>query len=144
TSAAASVVQSQAMSSLLQQKQLPYCHGMPYYLVLEAAVFRKLVMRPAAVTVGDKGRGKSAGKAAAAVAEDLDPVALRALWPRLRVLARCSPGDKYLLVSTLKKMREEGGMEEVIAVTGDGTNDAPALAAADVGFCMATGTPIAK
>ena len=57
------------------------------------------------------------------------------VWPSLRVLARSSPSDKYVLVtgiinSKLSKNRE------VVAVTGDGTNDAPALKAADVGFAM--------
>lgn len=57
----------------------------------------------------------------------------------LRVLARSSPEDKYLLVTGLQKC------DGVVAVTGDGTNDAPALTKADVGFAMGiTGTQIAK
>ena len=49
---------------------------------------------------------------------------------QLRVLARSSPQDKYLLVTGL---RNQGA---VVAVTGDGTNDASALKKADVGFAM--------
>jgi len=57
----------------------------------------------------------------------------------LRVLARSSPEDKYLLVTGMQQC------EGVIAVTGDGTNDAPALKKADVGFSMGiTGTDVAK
>lgn len=59
--------------------------------------------------------------------------------PRLQVLARSSPEDKRVLVKHLKDLGE------VVAVTGDGTNDAPALAAADIGFSMGiSGTEIAK
>ena len=58
---------------------------------------------------------------------------------RMRVLARSVPTDKHRLVTLLK------GRGEVVAVTGDGTNDAPALRAADVGFAMGmTGTEVAK
>ena len=58
---------------------------------------------------------------------------------RLRILARSVPTDKHRLVNLLK------GRGEVVAVTGDGTNDAPALRAADVGFAMGlTGTEVAK
>lgn len=57
----------------------------------------------------------------------------------LRVLARSSPEDKYLLVTGIQ------GCQGVVAVTGDGTNDAPALTKADVGFSMGiTGTDVAK
>lgn len=57
----------------------------------------------------------------------------------LRVLARSSPEDKYLLVTGLSHQGK------VVAVTGDGTNDAPALAKAHVGFAMGiSGTDVAK
>lgn len=52
------------------------------------------------------------------------------ILPNLRVLARSSPEDKLMLVSMLKKQGE------VVAVTGDGTNDAPALRESDVGLAM--------
>lgn len=57
------------------------------------------------------------------------------IWPKLRVLARSSPTDKYTLVKGIieSKLRSN---REVVAVTGDGTNDGPALKMADVGFAM--------
>lgn len=57
------------------------------------------------------------------------------VWPKLRVLARSSPTDKYTLVKGIidSKVSES---REVVAVTGDGTNDGPALKKADVGFAM--------
>lgn len=59
--------------------------------------------------------------------------------PRLQVLARSSPDDKRILAKRLKELGE------TVAVTGDGTNDAPALKMADVGFSMGiTGTEVAK
>ncbi|XP_074024451.1 plasma membrane calcium-transporting ATPase 1 isoform X3 [Numenius arquata] len=66
------------------------------------------------------------------------------IWPKLRVLARSSPTDKHTLVkgiidSTVFEQRQ------VVAVTGDGTNDGPALKKADVGFAMGiAGTDVAK
>ena len=59
--------------------------------------------------------------------------------PRLQVLARSSPEDKRILVETLKSIGE------IVAVTGDGTNDGPALKTANVGFSMGiAGTEVAK
>lgn len=59
--------------------------------------------------------------------------------PRLQVLARSSPDDKRILVERLK------ALGETVAVTGDGTNDGPALRTADVGFSMGiAGTEVAK
>jgi len=59
--------------------------------------------------------------------------------PNLEVLARSSPDDKRTLVARLKHLGE------TVAVTGDGTNDGPALKTADVGFSMGiAGTEVAK
>ncbi|KAL4804155.1 hypothetical protein BDV18DRAFT_36076 [Aspergillus unguis] len=61
------------------------------------------------------------------------------ILPRLQVLARSSPEDKRILVTRLRQMGE------VVAVTGDGTNDGPALKAANIGFSMGiSGTEVAK
>merc|ERR1719412_1561754 len=66
------------------------------------------------------------------------------IWPRLRVLARSQPVDKYTLVKGIIDSTLSAG-REVVAVTGDGTNDAPALKKADVGFAMGiAGTDVAK
>ncbi|KAF1811946.1 calcium-translocating P-type ATPase [Eremomyces bilateralis CBS 781.70] len=69
----------------------------------------------------------------------LDEAARIKLVPDLQVLARSSPEDKRILVQTLKEL------DETVAVTGDGTNDAPALKMSDVGFAMGiAGTEVAK
>jgi Ca2+-transporting ATPase len=60
--------------------------------------------------------------------------------PRLAVLARATPLDKQRLVELIQRASPDA----VVAVTGDGTNDAPALKAATVGFAMNTGSDIAK
>ncbi|PVH77374.1 calcium-translocating P-type ATPase [Cadophora sp. DSE1049] len=66
--------------------------------------------------------------------EDMDK-----MLPKLQVLARSSPEDKRILVKRLKELGE------TVAVTGDGTNDAPALKMADIGFSMGiAGTEVAK
>ncbi|KAJ5367251.1 ATPase P-type K/Mg/Cd/Cu/Zn/Na/Ca/Na/H-transporter [Penicillium brevicompactum] len=69
----------------------------------------------------------------------LDESQQKAIVPRLKVLARSRPDDKRVLVQRLKDL------DRIVAVTGDGTNDAPALAAADIGFSMGiSGTEIAR
>lgn len=70
--------------------------------------------------------------------DELDDAALSGHLKTTEVYARVLPEHKYRLV----KLMQSGG--EIVAVTGDGANDVPALSAADLGIAMGSGTEAAK
>ena len=118
-------------------------------VMMEGRAFRSKVFRPSSNPEEDGGK-------------EFDQAAFDKIWPHLRVLARSSPDDKLTLAHGLnqsnlfadkelcKKMELNEGIKifpdrQVVAMTGDGTNDAPALKRADIGFAMGVaGTQIAK
>ena len=106
-----------------------YIHSEDSLAVMEGKIFRNLV----GGTKSDKDEDGKETK----VVGDLQN--FKDIAKELKVLARSSPDDKFTLVTGLKQL------ENIVAVTGDGTNDAPALKKANVGFAMGiAGTEVAK
>lgn len=69
---------------------------------------------------------------------NMSDATVKEILPKLKVLSRSLPRDKNRLV----KLAQE--MDLIVGMTGDGVNDAPALKRSDVGFCMGSGTEVAK
>jgi Ca2+-transporting ATPase len=98
------------------------------------ATAQEIARRIGLWTEADSERNSITGPEFAALSDE----ALRERILDLKIIARARPLDKRRLVETLQQMGQ------VVAVTGDGTNDAPALKAAHVGLSMGDGTSVAK
>lgn len=119
--------------------------GDDHSLVLEGAEFNQLVGGVVCETCGLKCLCARDEKSAKASGKPLRKETIKngdqfdRIYRNIDVLARTRPEDKYAMVVGLKERNH------VVAVTGDGTNDAPALKKADVGFAMGlSGTEIAR
>jgi len=109
----------------------------PEFIELTGGVVCKKCQTKECDCARDKATAKKKGKELR-VDTIANAAAFDKIYRNLDVLARSRPEDKYALVTGLM---ERGA---VVAVTGDGTNDAPALKKADVGFAMNSGTDVAK
>eukprot|EP00238_Polyblepharides_amylifera_P012193 CAMPEP_0196599156 /NCGR_PEP_ID=MMETSP1081-20130531/94709_1 /TAXON_ID=36882 /ORGANISM="Pyramimonas amylifera, Strain CCMP720" /LENGTH=1065 /DNA_ID=CAMNT_0041924911 /DNA_START=31 /DNA_END=3229 /DNA_ORIENTATION=+ len=117
--------------------------------VMEGPKFRRLVMQHSQVFPPEAiATPKSAPQVedSPGPAQTFNQGAFDRLWPKLRVLARSSPIDKYLLVKGLcnSKLYQSGRPDihsdkQIVAVTGDGVNDIAAMRRAHVGVAMGGG-----
>ncbi len=100
------------------------------YVVMEGAKFTK--------EIGGLIEVEDPEKPGVLIKKVANEIKFKEIIKELKVMSRSAPEDKYNLVTGLK----EG--DHVVAVTGDGTNDAPALKKANIGFAMDSGSAIAK
>ncbi|KAK1379184.1 hypothetical protein POM88_025928 [Heracleum sosnowskyi] len=114
--------------SFLKQMEMPFRSSLPCLFLSDpggsSAQVSLLILLCGLAIKGPDFRNKS-------------PDELKAIVPYIQVMARSLPLDKHKLVTNLRSM-----YKEVVAVTGDGTNDAPALHEADIG--LATGCFVEK
>lgn len=101
------------------------------------SIAREVGLVPPDATIKAVMEGRELQKLTANGIEAISPAALEQI-ARTNVFARVTPSDKVMIVRALQR---SGAL---VAMTGDGVNDAPSLKQADVGIAMSTGTDLAK